>query len=117
MRDALIRFFAVALGLWLAAVLLPGVSYSGLGSLLLAALLLGLANAFVRPVMVLLTLPLTFVTLGLFLLVVNAAMVGLVGWVLPGFRIDGFLAALFTWAIVAVASWAAGGLTSERRRR
>ncbi|MBP9232779.1 MAG: phage holin family protein, partial [Phenylobacterium sp.] len=78
MSRFIARVLIAALGLWLAAAVLPGVSYSGWLDLLLAALLLGLVNAIVRPIVFLLTLPLTILTLGLFLLVVNAAMIGLV---------------------------------------
>lgn len=116
MTGFLIRFAAAALGLWLASEVVPGVRVAGAGALLLAVVVLGLVNALVRPVLVFLTFPLTVVTLGLFLLVVNAAAVGLAAWVLPGFDIDGFFAALFTWAIVAACGWAASALTRDKRR-
>ena len=90
MTRFLARLIFAALGLALAAYLLPGVSYNGLFDLLIAALLLGVMNAILRPVLFVLTLPLTIVTLGLFLLVLNAAMIGLVighafdaGWLAP----------------------------------
>ena len=79
---------------------------SGPGALLLAALLMGLVNAFVRPIVILLT-PITIVTLGLFLLVVNAAMFGLVAWFLDGFVVTGFLPAFFGWLIVSAVGWLA----------
>lgn len=79
----------------------------GLIRLLLAALVFGLVNAVVRPVLVLLSLPLTILTLGLFLLVVNAAMLGLTALLLPGFRVDGFGAALLGAIVVSVVSWGA----------
>jgi putative membrane protein len=82
------------------------------GTLLLAALLLGIVNAVVRPLVIILTFPITVVTLGLFLLVVNAGMLGLVGWLLEGLRLSGFWAALFGSLIVSatamVASWYIG---------
>ena len=88
---------------------MPGVHVSSLGSLAAAAILLGLANALVRPIVVLLTLPLTLVTLGLFLLVVNGLMVWLVSALLHGFHVSGLLAAIGTslvvWATGVVASW------------
>jgi putative membrane protein len=74
---------------------------------LLAALLLGVVNAIVRPLMVVLTFPITLVTLGLFLLVVNAAMLGLVAAMLDGFAVGGFWAALFGAIIVGMTSWMA----------
>ena len=99
------RVLIAALGLWLAAAVLPGVSYSAWPDLLIAALLLGLVNAVVRPVVFLLTLPLTILTLGLFLLVLNAAMIGLVALVLPGFTVSGLLAGVLAAIIVGVVSW------------
>src|ERR1700756_2979742 len=74
----IVRAIFAAVGLWLSAVLMHAVAYNSLGSLIAAAVLLGVVNAFVRPVVTLLTLPLSILTLGLFLLVVNAAMSGLV---------------------------------------
>ncbi|MBR7618270.1 phage holin family protein [Phenylobacterium sp. 20VBR1] len=105
MSRFLLRILIAALGLWLAAVLLPGVSYAGWLDLLLAALLLGLVNAIVRPVVFLLTLPLTILTLGLFLLVVNAAMIGLVALLLPGFMVSGLISGILASIIVGVVSW------------
>ena len=96
------------------------------GTLILAALLMGLVNALVRPIAILLTFPLTVVTLGFFLLVINAAMFGLVAAMLDGFRVSSFFAALLGWLIVSltamVASWFIGAngryevLIIERRR-
>lgn len=105
MPRFLARVLIAALGLWLAATLLDGVSYAGWLDLLLAALLLGVVNALVRPLVVLLTLPLTLLTLGLFLLVVNAAMIGLVALVLPGFTVEGLVAGVLAAAITGAVSW------------
>jgi len=100
------------LGLYLASALVPGVAISGTGTFILAAVLLGLVNAFVRPVAFLLTLPITLLTLGLFLLVLNAAMFGLVAALLDGFAVSGFWAAVFGALIVGItstiASWYIG---------
>ena len=90
------------LGLLLASSLIPGVQITGIGSFILAALLLGLVNAFVRPIAFLLTLPLSIVTLGLFLFVINAAMFGLVAWLLDGFMVAGFWPAMFGAIIVSL---------------
>jgi putative membrane protein len=114
MQGFLIRLVINALGLWLAAELVPGISISSPGTLVLAALLMGVVNALVRPLAVLLTLPLTILTLGIFLLIVNAAMFGLVAWLLPGFAVSGFLAALLGWLIVSVVSWFAASFTGRR---
>ena len=100
------------LGLYIASALVSGVHIVGTGTFILAALLLGLVNGFVRPVAILFTLPLTVITLGLFLLVVNAAMFGLVAAMLDNFQIDSFWSALFGAIIVSItstiASWYIG---------
>ena len=90
MQGLILRTLITMFGLYLASVLVPGVTISGTGSFILAAILLGLVNAFVRPVAILLTLPITVVTLGLFLLVLNAAMFGLVAAMLDNFIVAGF---------------------------
>lgn len=111
------RFIAkviiAAIALWLASVIVPGIDYNGLTALLLAGLLLGLVNAFVRPVVTILTLPITLLTLGLFLLVVNAAMIGLVGWLIPGFEVDGLVPAILAAIVTGVVSWIGHGLLRE----
>jgi putative membrane protein len=111
MTGFVLRVAIVALGLWLATLMLPGLHFESAGYLLGAALLLGIVNAIVRPIAVVLTLPLTLLTLGLFLLVVNAAMLGLVALLLEGFRIDGgFWTALGGSLIVSITGWLAAGL-------
>ncbi len=111
MTGFVLRVAIVALGLWLATLILPGLHFESAGYLLGAALLLGIVNAIVRPIAVVLTLPLTLLTLGLFLLVVNAAMLGLVALLLEGFRIDGgFWTALGGSLIVSITGWLAAGL-------
>jgi putative membrane protein len=110
MTGFLLRVAIVALGLWLATYLLPGLHFDSPGYLLAAALLLGIVNAIVRPIAVVLTLPLTLLTLGLFLLVVNAAMLGLVALLLSGFQISGFWTALGGALIVSLTGWVASGL-------
>lgn len=107
MIGFLIRVAVVALGLWAASLIVPGIAIAGWQTLVIAALLLGIVNALVKPVIVLLTLPITFLTLGLFLLVINAAMIGLVAFFLDGFSVAGFLPALLCWVVVTVTSWVA----------
>ena len=113
MLGFLIRAVLVALGLWLATAWVPGVSIDGPSTLLLAGILLGVINSVVRPIAILLTLPMTIITLGLFLLVINAAMVALVAWMLPGMHLAGFWAAFWTSILVSlvsmVGSWFVGG--------
>lgn len=103
----LIRLVVVALSLALAAYLLPGFRVDGWVTLLLASLLFGVVNAVLKPVLVFLTFPITLVTLGLFLIVLNAAMLGLTAWLLPGFAIDGLIPAVLGWLIVTVVGWIA----------
>ena len=105
MPGLLLRLLISALGLWLAAALVPGIQIRGVGTLLFAALLLGILNAVVRPIAVILTLPITVLTLGFFLLVINAAMLGLVAALLDDFAIAGFFSALFGALIVALTGW------------
>lgn len=110
MTGFVLRTAIVALGLWLATKIFQGLNFDGPGTLLAAALLLGLVNAVIRPIAVILTLPLTLVTLGLFLLVINAAMLGLVALLLSGFQISGFWTAVGTSLIISVTSWIGSGL-------
>jgi putative membrane protein len=101
----LIRAVFAALGLWVAARFFHVVHINNNGTLIVAAVLLGVVNAFVRPVVFILTLPVTILTLGLFLLVVNAAMIGLVAFLLPGMAIHGLINACLAAIITGVASW------------
>ena len=113
MLGFLLRALIVALGLWLATVWVSGVSIDTPGTLILAGVLLGIVNSVVRPVAIVLTLPMTIVTLGLFLLVINAGMVALVAWILPGMHVAGFWSAFWTSVLVSlvsfVGSWFVGG--------
>lgn len=109
MKGFLIRLAIGMVALWVAQAIVPGVEIRGFGTLVLAAFLLGLVNALVRPVLVILTLPITLVTLGFFLLVVNAAMLALVAAMLGAFTISGFWAALFASLVVSLVSWFASG--------
>src|SRR6266849_5519974 len=104
MLGFLIRASIVALGLWLATVWVSGVSIDTPATLILAGVLLGIVNSIVRPIAILLTLPMTIATLGLFLLVINAAMVALVAWMLPGMHVAGFGAAFWTAVVVSLVS-------------
>jgi putative membrane protein len=115
----MVRFFLraliAALGLWIAAHLVPGVSYDNYVTLLIAGVLLGIVNALVRPVVFLLTLPITVVTLGLFLLVVNAAMIGLVAFFLKGFTVDGLVAGVLAAIVTGAVSWIGQALIKDER--
>jgi putative membrane protein len=116
MIGFLLRLLVVAFALWLASEWVPGIEITGIWTLLGAALLLGLVNAIVRPLLVLLTLPFTLVTLGLFLLVINAAMLGLVAWAFDDFSIAGFWPALFGSIVVSLVGWLASALIGPRGR-
>src|SRR5262245_99698 len=114
----MVQFFAhlviTAALLLLVANLVPGVQVKGFGSAFLAALVLGLVNAFVRPLMVFLTLPLTVLTFGLFLLVVNALMLMLVGALVPGFRVQGFGAALLGTLLLTLLNLGVAAIAAPR---
>lgn len=105
MVKFLVRALFGGLGLWAAEMLVEGISFDSSGALVVAALLLGVVNAILRPILFFLTLPLTVITLGLFLLVLNAAMIGLVGWFLPGMQVDGLVPGILAAIITGVASW------------
>jgi Predicted membrane protein len=116
----MIRFIIQAVvtmvGLWLSAQVVPGVDFTSTGSLVAAAIILGLVNAIVRPIMVVLTFPITVLTLGLFLLVVNAAMIGLTAMFLDGFAVDGLWAGVGAAIVTGVVSWIAGAFIGDRER-
>jgi putative membrane protein len=101
-----------SVGLLIASGLVSGIEFSGFVPLFFAAFVLGAVNAVIRPVVVVLTIPFTLVTLGLFLFVVNAAMLGLTAFLVPGFFVEGFGSALIGAAIVSItamfASWYIG---------
>ena len=117
MIKFLARIVAAALGFWIASRIIPGVRVGGVPSLLVAGLLLGVINALVRPILVLLTLPLTILTLGLFLFVVNGLTVWLVTAVVHGVHIHGLWAAILTAVVISVISWLAGGLIGDGKGR
>ncbi|HEX6858887.1 MAG TPA: phage holin family protein [Caulobacteraceae bacterium] len=113
MGNFIIKVIIAAVALWIASAIVPGIDYGHWTTLLIAGLLLGLVNAFVRPVVTLLTLPLTLLTLGLFLLVVNAAMIGIVGWLLKDFTVSGFWPAVFAAVVTGAVSWIGQALLKE----
>ena len=108
----LLRAAVAAIGLWVASVWVSGLTLDTPGTLLLAGLLLGIVNAIVRPIAILLTFPVTIVTLGLFLLVINAAMLGLVA----GMHVAGFWAAFAASFIVSVVSFIGSRLIGPSAR-
>jgi putative membrane protein len=105
MRSFVIRLGITALGLWAADAVVAGFRIDGASNVVIAALLLGIVNALVRPLLVLLTLPLTLVTLGAFLLVVNGISLAIVAWLVPGVASAGLWPAVLAALIVSVVSW------------
>ncbi|HET9864941.1 MAG TPA: phage holin family protein [Steroidobacteraceae bacterium] len=117
MAGFILRGLIAALGLWAATSMLDGIRIDSPTTLILAGLLLGLVNAIVRPFALLLALPALLVTLGLFLLVINAAMLGLVALMLPGFTIPGgFWTAVGAALIVSIVSWIGSWFIGSRGR-
>ena len=112
----LLRVVVNALAIMLAASIVPGITVDGLVPVLAAAVLLGLVNAFVRPVLLILTLPITLLTLGLFLLVLNGFCLWLVAWLVKGFHVAGFGSALLGALVVSVVSWIVTALISDSGR-
>ncbi len=116
MPGFLIRWLIVALGLWVAEQILPGIEIADVPTLLLAAALLGFVNAVVRPLIVILTLPITLLTLGFFLLVINGLMLELVAALLPKVHVAGFWDALLGALIISITGWAASSLIGPSGR-
>jgi putative membrane protein len=110
----LVRTLITALGLWIASELSEGIRFASASSLLIAALLLGVTNAIIRPILVILTLPITLVTLGLFLLVINALMIEFVAWLMPGFYLAGFGSAFWGALLVSITGWVASSFVGPR---
>ncbi len=106
----LVHWAITALSLWIASYLFRGLRFDGTGALVVSALLLGLANAVVKPLLIVLTLPLTLLTFGLFLLVINALMILLVSAIVRGFRVSGFWTAFFASIFISLLSIAIGSL-------
>ena len=112
----LVRMTITAVGLWIASELVNGFSIQDTPTLIWAAIVLGIVNAVVRPIAILLTLPFTLVTLGLFLWVINAAMIGLAAWFLDGFHITGFGPALLGAILVSLTGWIGNAFIGEQGR-
>ncbi len=117
MKAFLLRWIFTALAVMAAAHLLPGITYSGWGALLLAALVLGLLNALIRPVLLLLSLPFILVTMGLFILIVNAVVLKLTSGLTPGFHVEGFWTTVFGSIIISSVSWLLSSVFLDENRR
>lgn len=110
LTQFLLHWGVLSVALWASSHVFSGIRFENASSLIIAALLLGFANAIVKPLFVLLTLPLTLVTLGLFLLVINALMILLVSALVSGFSVSGFWTAFFAAIFISILSWFIGGV-------
>ena len=116
MRGFLVRLLITALGLWVADQLLSGIAITGTRALIVSALLLGIVNAVIRPIILILTLPLTVLTLGLFILIVNGISLALVAWLVPGFHVAGLGSATVGAIVVGLTSWVASAFVGGSGR-
>lgn len=116
MAGFLFRAALSMVGLWIATRWVSGIRIDDAQTLVLAGVVLGVVNAFVRPIAVILTFPLTILTLGLFLVVVNAGMLGLTAWFLRGFHVADFGAALLGSLLVSVTGWIGSMFIGPRGR-
>ena len=105
MKEFLIRWLITTLAVMGATYLIPEISYNSTGTLIGAALLLGIINALIRPVLLLLSLPFIIITMGFFILVINALLLLFVSAVIPGFHVEGFWNALFAGIVIGIISW------------
>jgi len=106
----LLQWLVSGLAIIITAYLLPGVKLTGFFAALVTALILGLINAFIRPVLILLTLPLNILTLGLFTLVINALLIMLAAAIVPGFAVQGFWWALLFGLVLAIINYVLGAM-------
>jgi putative membrane protein len=113
----LARLVLNGIAIVIAAWLLPGLHIAGPFAALVAGVILGFVNAIVRPLLFFLTLPLTLMTLGLFIFVLNAICFGLTAWLVPGFSVDGFWWALLGALLVSIVSWMLNGLFVGAKER
>lgn len=111
----LLRLLLNGVAIFLAAQWIPGIGVSSPAAALAAGVVLGLVNAILRPVLILLTLPVTLLTLGLFIFVVNAICLALAAWFVPGFTISGFVPALLGALVISVISWLLSALLVDRK--
>jgi putative membrane protein len=111
----LLRLLLNGVAVFIAAHVVPGITVSGPGAALIAGVILGFVNAIIRPLLILLTLPFTLITLGLFLFVVNAICLGVVAWLVPGFSLSGFFAALLGAIVISIVSWLLTAVLTDKK--
>jgi putative membrane protein len=113
----LLRLAVNAAALWVASALWDGVNIHGWAAYLIGALVLGVANAILKPILTILTLPLIVLTLGFFYLVINIAMLALAEWIAPNFSIDGFWSYVGTIVVIWAVNWLSHQILDEAHRR
>jgi putative membrane protein len=113
LTPLLVHWAITALSLWVASHIFSGIKFTNTSSLIVSALLLGFANAVVKPLLVILTLPLTLLSFGLFLLVINALMILLVSALVNGFKVSGFWTAFFASIFIALLSLVIGAFVTD----
>jgi len=109
----LVRLVVNGVAVMVAAYLIPGLHVATTSSAFIAGIVLGLVNAVVKPLLFLLTLPFTLITLGLFIFVLNAICLALVAWLVPGFSISGFGAAFLGALVITLVSWLLNGILTD----
>lgn len=114
MKGIVLRWLFLTLAIMIAAYLIQGIEVRGFGSALLAAALLGILNAVFRPILILLTLPITILTFGLFIFVINALLLMMASGVIGGFIVHGFWSAFFGSLIISLVSWLLSSFINEQ---
>ena len=108
MKHVVVRWLILTLAVWVATYIVPGLGYENWKSLVIAALVLGVLNAFVKPILQMLAIPFIILTLGFFLLVINALLLRLTGWLVPGFHVAGFWPAVGGSLVISIVSFFLG---------
>ncbi len=116
MLKLLLVWLINAVALLAVAYVMPGIAVASFATALVAALILGLVNAVIRPVLVLLTLPVTIITLGLFIFVINGLLFWFVGSFIQGFVVSGFWVGVFGAIVYSLISWALSSLVFEEKK-
>lgn len=103
--NVIVRLIILIVSVYVASYLLPGIVINSFGSLLVVAIILGIVNTFIKPILIILTLPLTIITLGIFLLLLNGVLVLLVDILVPGFSVASLFSAILFSIVVSLVSW------------
>jgi putative membrane protein len=116
MRGIFIRWLILTLAILIASYLIDGIEVRGFVSAFFAAAMLGILNAFFRPILIILTLPINILTLGLFTFIINAMLLKMASSVISGFEVQTFWSALFGSLIISIVSWFMSSFISDRGR-